>query len=368
MERGRGSTWIGWPLQTALVAAVVLVLSLLLAVAAFTSPATAPGELTYTHRGAFTYTADAPRGAVYPDGEVTTGGPIFLALVDRIDVAFAYELAGPGGGVEPSGQLWLDLTDGSGWSTRTPLSEPQVGEAGTLRLEGTLDIPQLRRTLAAVQEEIGVGGGGSTLTVTAEVDVAGTVAGEPVADRFTPEFALELGEQRLTTEADTVPTDDDGTDGDGTDDPNGADSDRSEAAVEAGIVRTESGAVTLPDAEPAQLQLAGRGLEVTGARILAVVALGAALLALVVAAVAAARRGDLDEATRIELQHGRQLVEVAALEIPAGYGIVDVRDVSALFTLAERTERPVLHHRTASGDTYLVEGDATVYRYRTGAA
>lgn len=354
----RGATWIGWPLQTALLAAAVLVLALLLAVAAFTSPVTAPGEVPFTHRGTFTYAADAPRGAVYPDGQVSTGDPVFLRLVDRVDVAFDYGVQGPEAAVEPSGQLWVEVSDGSGWSTRVPLGEPQVGEAGTLHLAGTLDIPRLRRTLADVQEETGVGGGVGTLSVTAEIDVAGSVAGAAVSGHFAPELPLELGEHRLTTEPAA-------TTGGG--EPGAADGSRGggAAAAHGGIVRTEPGTVTVPGAEPARLEFAGRGLDVAAARSVAVVAFGAALLAVVVAAVAAGRRGALDEASRIELRHGRRLVEVAAVEVPGGYAVVDVRDVSALFTLADRTDRPVLHHRTAACDTYLVEGDAAVYRYRS---
>ncbi|MEX0834527.1 MAG: DUF5305 family protein, partial [Nitriliruptor sp.] len=347
-------------------AAAIAAVALLLAVVAVMSPSTGPGEVAYTHRGEFAYTADAPAGLVYPTGEVTTGDPVFLALVDRVDLAFTYDLAGPDGGVEPSGQLWLEVTDGSGWSTRSSLGSAETGEDGTLQLEGTLDVPEVRRTLATVAEETGLDAGGGTLTVTAEIEVTGSIAGQPVADRFAPQLALQLTEQRLDVEGSSGDPD--------AADPNGAElslesadsgaADGEDPEADGGIVRSEDGAVIVPGAEPARLELAGRGLEVGTARVAALVVLGLALLAVAVAAVAASRQQDLDEAAHIRARYGRKIVEVAALQIPAGYGVVDVREVTALVALADRTDRPVLHHRTRDSDTYLVEGDAAVYRYR----
>ncbi|MEX2626720.1 MAG: signal peptidase I, partial [Ilumatobacteraceae bacterium] len=127
-DTGHGFAWVGWPLTTALVAGAVVALALAVAVAVFTRPATAAGNLDYTHRGTFTYTADVPTGAVYPEGEVATGDPIFLQLVDTLDVALTYELDGPGGAVEPSGQLWVELANGTGWTTRSPLSDREDGD------------------------------------------------------------------------------------------------------------------------------------------------------------------------------------------------------------------------------------------------
>lgn len=79
--------WVGWPRTTGKVAAVG-VSALLLAVAAFGRPTSVPGEVDHTHRGTFDDTAEVSTGVVYPTGVVGTGDPIFLRLVDHLEVSF----------------------------------------------------------------------------------------------------------------------------------------------------------------------------------------------------------------------------------------------------------------------------------------
>lgn len=353
-DRRRGFAWVGWPLQVALAAALVALLSLLLALAAFTRPTTGQGELDYRHRGEFAYASDAPSGVVYPDGQVETGDPVFLSLVDTLEPSFDYTFDGPSADVQAAGQLWVEVANGSGWSNRSRLGDEQEGTDGTLLLEGQLDISQLQRTLQRVQEQTGVGVGGATITVTAEVEVAGTVAGEPIADRFAPLLSMQLNEHRLTLAPDAGKTDDAELNGNDTD---GADENGD-------VLRTQYGSVTVAGAEPSRLEFAGQGINVLAARRLAVALFVLAVLALAAACVAAARQGDLHEAARVTARYGRRLVEVEAVQTPAGYGVVDVRDVETLVALADRIDRPVLHQQSGWDHTYLVEGDATVYRYR----
>lgn len=346
--------WVGWPSPVGLGAGVLALLSLVLAAVAFTQPATAPGALDYQHRGEFAYASDAPSGLVYSDGQVTTGDPVFLRLVDSLEFSFDYAFDGPGD-VETTGQLWMEVADGSGWSRRSLLVEQSEGADGGLLLEGQLDVPRLRRMLQRVQEQTGVGGSSVTITVTAEVEVTGTVGDEPVTDRFAPELAMQLNEHRLTLEDGAA----------GADDSPPADDDTEGTDKDVGVVRTQPGSVTVAGAEPSRLELAERGLDVSTARPLAVALFVLALLALVAACIGAARQGTLDEAGRVRARYGgRLLVEIESMEMPAGYGIVDVRDIETLVSLADRVDRPVLHQQSGSTHTYLVEGDATVYRHR----
>ncbi len=46
---------------------------------------------------------------------------------------------------------------------------------------------------------------------------------------------------------------------------------------------------------------------------------------------------------------------------------IDVTNIKALVQLAECSERLILHHHDESADTYLVEDEGTVYRYRAQA-
>ncbi len=101
----------------------VAVLAALLAVSAFTRPLvrTEVVEEAYVHQGAIDYSARVARNAVYPDGEVATGQPVFLRLVRRLRLDFHYRLDSPVP-VSARGRIALDarLADGRGWSRTLP--------------------------------------------------------------------------------------------------------------------------------------------------------------------------------------------------------------------------------------------------------
>jgi signal peptidase I len=334
--------WVGWPARTALGAAALALLALLVAAVAFTRPTTAAGDLTYTHHGEFSYTADAPRGLVYPDGRVATGDPVFLQLVDTLEVAFTHTVDGPVSITETTGQLWLEVENSTGWSTRSQLGDDETVAKGDLQLAGTLEIPQLRRTLQRFQDQTGISAGGATITLIAEVEMTGSVTDHPVSDTLAPQLKLQLDESRLTPQVE-------------------------EAQPDAALSMTQAGSVTVPGLEPARMEIRRWGMDVTTARIASIAVLVVAVLALMAGVIGAARQRDLDQSERIQLRYGRRLVEVAALQLPAGYGIVDVRDMATLARLADQVERPLLHHRMGDVHTYLVEGDTAIYRYRIDA-
>ncbi len=361
----RRLAWVGWPSRAAATATVVGLLSVALAATAFTRPVTTSGDVTYTHRGDFTYTADAPTSLVYPTGRLVTGDPVFLRQVDELDLGFTYGLDESDAGSSVTGRLWLDLADGSGWSQRSPLGAASTSDGGPLTLTGRLTVPELQRTLTRVADATGFGGGSATITVSAEVVVDGSIRGTAFTDAFTPELQFQLDADRLVPRDDANASDPtlQGPASDAAVDGTGADADTTEAET---IVRTAEGTITVADAEPAQFSFAGRSLSISDARTTAATGLAAALLAVLVGLVGAARQRGFDEAARTRARYGRRLVEVDAVTTPAGYGIVDVRDVTTLVALADRIDRPVLHHRPEppEPETFIVEGDATVYRYR----
>lgn len=330
-----GATWTGWPGATVAMAAVLLTTAGLLGVAAFTTPTTVPGELDYIHRGTFDYTTAAPTGLVYPDGEVTTGEPVFLRLVDTLDLVYTHELEAPAQDVRALGRLWLELADGSGWSHRTPLGSEVEATDEPLVLDETLDVPAVRALVEQIREEAGVAGGSERVDVIAEIEITGTIAGAEIADDLAPTLGFDLSEQLL------VP--------------------RLEEDEEAST--TQDGSVTVDDMETARVEIAGRGLDVPDARTLAVILSTTALVALATGVVGAARRGRVDEAERLRLRYGSKLVDVTSLSGPATHSVAMVEDASTLAALADRAERPILHHRDGDVHTYVVEDDTTQYRY-----
>jgi hypothetical protein len=86
--------------------------------------------------------------------------------------------------------------------------------------------------------------------------------------------------------------------------------------------------------------------------------------ALAVIAAVVARLAPSDEAARIQAEYGHLIVPVVLGPDGLGGPPVDVPTIAALARLAECGQRLILHSRDNSRDTYLVNDEGTVYRYR----
>ena len=334
--------WAGWPGGTAALAGISTLAAGVLLVAATFVPSTQPGDVTYSHNSAFDYTTAAPRGLVYPEGEVTTGEPVFLRLVDRLDLAYTHEVVAgddtpgqtPTGDL--TGRLWLEISDGSGWSHRRPLGPEEQSSGGQLAIEERLDVPAIRDLVEEIREESGASGSSEKIEVTAEITVDGELAGTPISDNLSPTLGFDLTEHRLAPR----------TEGD-----------------EAVGISSEDRTVTVAGAEAARLEFVGRGMDVADARLAGLGLLVLALLTFLVAGIAAVRHGRLSEADRLHLRYRSRMVEVSSLQPPPNHGSVVVRDMEMLANLAQLSERPILHHVDDGLHTYVVEDETTQYRY-----
>ena len=70
---------------------------------------------------------------------------------------------------------------------------------------------------------------------------------------------------------------------------------------------------------------------------------------------------------RIQAQYGHRIVPIVAGE-DLGWPPVDVPHIKALVRLAESGQRLILHSRSGDVDTYMVNDEGTVYRYRVEAS
>jgi hypothetical protein len=113
------------------------------------------------------------------------------------------------------------------------------------------------------------------------------------------------------------------------------------------------------------LHLLHRQITVSSARRITT---GAALLAVlaVLALLAAGRRaGRGNESDRIARRWPELLVDVQPISTPPGRPVVDVPAFSELVRIAERYETLILHWSRCDVDTYLLQDDITVFRYRS---
>ncbi|MEX0658505.1 MAG: signal peptidase I [Egibacteraceae bacterium] len=336
----RGGLAVGAHAQLGVALLVGLVAFAVLAAVSWTRPATAAGEVAYTHDGTFTHTATAAPGPVYETAKIDTAQPLFLRLVRDLEVGFAYRFTAE----EPAtthGTIALHATvdHASGWSRTIPLADSRSFEGATAQITGGLDIGEIRSLVDTAADATGEPGG-ITITVRPQVHIDGDIHGQPLDERFAPTLAYQLTDTQLR------PVD-------------GGDS--GDAAP---FTAQEAGQVPVPGSQPATLSWAGRAIPVPTARWLSLAAALTCVAGLLGLLVASWRTARLDEAERI-MRRWPHLVISADVEPLLPARVVGLTDITALVALAQANNRPVLHDRATKA--FICDLDGTHYHYRPAA-
>lgn len=298
----------------------------------------------YVHHGTYAYSASTTPSAIYPSGAVVTGQPVFLRLVRRLRLDFAYRFASSlPHSVAGTVRLDATLASSAGWRKHlvagTPLPFRGDGRLLTIRL----DLAAIEKTIAGYYKLTGAPGDTFTLALVPTVQVHGLVSGRAIRSSFAPaplDFAV--GQYSLLTAQ--------GRGG------------RSAAAFH------PSSAGVIEEAVPRSIALPGARARVTTLRSLGSIGtLAAILVALAAAAaLALARRGD--ELTRIRRTYGSALVAVTSPPVIPNGGYVDVPSFESLAYLAESYSRLILHHDDLGTHSFYLDDDSSVYRYRLTSA
>lgn len=313
-----------------------------LAVVSFGRPLTGTEtvEAAYAHQGRFEYEARVPRSAAYPDGQVSTGEPVFLRLVPRLRVSFSYELDSKLSAAV-GGRIALDarISDGRGWERLLPLAPERPLEDSASTVSGKLDLVHLQRIVEEVRALTGSAQTAYTVAVLPRVEVAGRVGGEPLESTFAPALVFDLGDLRL------------------------------QPSLEAGeglgpFAPREPGAGTRPAA--AELSLGALSVSVATARRVSLLGIAALLLLCGLALAAGRRLRDDDEHERIRARYGHLLLPAASYAGDWAH-VVELADMPALVRLAEHQGKLILQVGEGAERHYLVEDGATAYRYRVHA-
>jgi len=325
--------------------------SLLLGLLAFTRPTTnaATVKSAYTERVSFAYRATAAAGPVYPGGVVRTGDPVFLRLVDRVRVTAGYRFTATaphrvGGTME----VLVRISSPTGWTRSLPLAAPARFAGDRARRRVTLDLPRLRSLIERVETLTGTSAGGDyTLAVVPRVRLTGTLAGQPLSSEYAPSLSFQLSALQLR--------------------PGGAPATSSSDDQQDGLTPSRRGTVATTATAANTLGIGGLALPVTTARWIALAGLLLAAATALLARVRQRRRPS-DPVTRIQARYGHLIVPIAGMTHSPTRAPIDVTSIAALAALAERSERLILHHHHADGDTYLVDDEGTLYRYQTRPA
>jgi signal peptidase I len=313
---------------TSAIAAGAALLALALGAFAWTAPASVASTVTsqQSRSMAFSYTATVAKTAAYDGTAVTSPDPVFRRLTNTVDVHYTYT------GTPGTLSIAVRASSAGGWHSTFPLQPPEhIGAryAGTV----TLDLGQIDSRAHAAAAVTGLPADQLTVTVAAMVDVAG-------GGSFTPSLPLTLTPLVLSY--------------------NGT----PKALTVAGAT-TQSRQVLAPR----RLRLPfGRNMTVPAARTLSAALLLAALLAGAVVAGLARRSPTNGEGARIRRRYAPLLVAVQPAPMAAGRPLVDVTEFGTLVRIAERYGLLILHWSRSNVETFVVQDDATTYRYRTGDA
>jgi signal peptidase I len=320
------------------VAAMASAVFLLLGVISFSRPTstTLTEELPYRHTSSFSYGADVPPGPVYADGVVRTGDPLFLRVVDAVDVTYGYALDGEATGVKGSARLFVEISDTNGWKRSLELVPEMSFTGPAYETQGRLDVRALRRLVGSVEQATGVIPDAYTVRLGADVRVDGLLGGVTVADTFSPRVDFRLDALQLQVAR-----------GEGGGDP-------FNPAIK-GTVRSQV-------AVPNQITLLGIGISVSAVRLMTMLGSAVSLLFLAFYGLAELRSLRGGEASRIKERYGPWLVPVR--EINGSVPAADVERFEDLFRVADRSERMILHEERDGTHTYVVEDGKLLLRYR----
>lgn len=304
----------------------------------------------YSQQVTFAYSAHVRRNAVYPNGTVSTGAPIFLTMVRQLDLHIDYRLATAADAeLTGSEKVVLNVTGPSGWKRAFVLTPRTRFSGSHTSTDVNLDLSQLQALLSKIQTLTGSTGAFS-LAVGPQVSISGTVAARPVSTSFHPVLGFLFASGQL--EVASAPS------GSSSDPSTGSSGGNSLAAFS----QMQNGSVSAPARAASTLTVLGVSPQITMLRWIAIIGLLLSIAATVYFYLR--KRGEpFEETFRIQAKYGHMIVPIVGGE-DLGWPPVDVPSITSLVKLAESGQRLILHNRSDNVDTYMLNEEGTVYRYQ----
>ncbi len=179
--------------------------------------------------------------------------------------------------------------------------------------------------------------------------------GEPFSTKFSPVLTFQLDPLELQP----------GGGSSGSSGAPGSSGSSGSSAPTGGLTPSAGGTIATASSVSNTVSIAGVSLAFTTLRWFALAGLLIAA-ACALLAVRLKRRLPSDPSALIDAEYGSLIVPVLSTGDDPARQPVDVSNIKALVQLAQCSERLILHHHGESADTYLVEDEGTLYRYRLG--
>ena len=168
--------------------------SFVLGMVSFSRPTTraANDESTYNQLGIFAYSASAPQG-VYDANAIKSGDPIFPKLTCTVDVTFQYTLiAHQAENISGTYKLTAVISEPlSGWQRVVDLQEEAAFDGNSVGTNAKLDLCKMENLVESMEQNTDAHAGSYTLTVSPNIKVNGTLAGQVLDTVFDPTLTFK---------------------------------------------------------------------------------------------------------------------------------------------------------------------------------
>ena len=323
--------------------------AVLVAVTVWQTPRTEATTVAQPYRQTATigYSGPAPRGAVYPQGQVQTGDPLFTRLIDRVtvDLHFTFAMSpSTRRAVRETSQVVADVSSDTGWQRELVLAPPHRFVGDQLHTTAMLDLRALQRIEHAFTAETGLSTPDVTLQIAWRLHVGGDAAATRLDADLVPVFAFQV------TPVELLPTPAAGG-----------------GLAAGGASVSKTGSVPVP-AERARTFIVGPvQLSDPLARLVAVVLIAVIVMTAAVVLAVDRRRGGQGAAAATIARYRYLLVDADAIPLSGRRPIVEVDRMRDLVRLAKVHEELIVHAEQArTRHRFALFTDAVVYVHGIG--
>jgi hypothetical protein len=178
---------------------VFSLLILVLALFTFSQPTiiSVPTDSQYEHFGEFRYSSDAS-SAIYDNGAVQPGDPIFRQISNRFDLEFAYALSAlDSANVKGTYSLHVIIGEANGWKRVLELQPATAFEGSSVSFTTSINVNDVQSYVDQLQEQTGLSLSQYFLTIVPVIEVEGEINGVSWHDQYAPELPFAVNEVQI---------------------------------------------------------------------------------------------------------------------------------------------------------------------------
>jgi len=283
-------------------------------------------DLSYVQSAEYGYTAHVKPSLLYDNRtEASEGEPLYLKLVDRLDITLTYNLT-----QTPKTFYMIDIRlsyetsgtlSGGDWA-KTYALKPKVTTDARFSDTYTLDIREIQGIVEAIGKETGTGIYTYTYEIKPRINLEASAGGEPIVQEFAPTLTIKFDGGKIQVE---------------------------------GLRSTKAGSVTHLETEAATWSLLGLSAQVGTMKAASIIA-SISLAALLTASTRFTLR---ERASRPLLERlsgdiRDKIIEASEPPKTTKREIIKVGSIEDLAKVSEETFKPIIHHDDAF---YVLDGD-----------